>query len=181
MSLWFPFLVQEDLAKRLRAWAGLKGCTMESDRASDVPADWLPFVGVYVTTEEKSCASQTGGAAQFNATLTLPIGIRVSATLLESARYQIAEILQQIQCCIFDDVEFLSQWNIERINSANVTVKFSSDGEVHIGQAQLVLELIYFDTYLGRLDGIPALDFVDVTTNTPSGEQIDQQLITTNS
>jgi hypothetical protein len=145
-------LAMRDLAVTLLQQANtLAADRVESNRATDVDEDEMPFLGVYTGQELKLSATQ-GTNPIFQVTLTLHVDVRVAHADLAAAEYMLDALIGQVQDALLTSAAFwMPQPNGSRLvrNVAKIEIHsgVKQDAEVNYGVGQVSFDVEYSDSY----------------------------------
>jgi hypothetical protein len=145
-------LAMRTIAVALLQQAGtLAGDRVESNRATDVDEDEMPFLGVY-TGHELKLLDTEGTNTLFDATLTLHVDVRVAHAVMPMCEYMLDVLIGQVQDALLTSPAFwMPQPNgsrlVRKVPKIEIVSAIKQDAEVNYGVGQIAFDIAYNDNY----------------------------------
>lgn len=140
---WFADVVRQDVVRRLLAYRTSAADRVLESHSAPIDDDQLPALIVYTPMEGTDRSGEA--ALEYEVTLTLHIEARVKGTALAKASKALGLLISEVLDCLLSDPEFVKKF--ERIPSRNIRTTFPAGSAVELGEADIVLELVYRDRY----------------------------------
>ena len=145
MSLDFLQTLSDTIEGILRATPALEVLKIEADRALEVPAEDMPFLGLWVWHERGSNDAPAGTAPQFATTATIHLALYLQAIEARDCKRALNFFALAIENAILQDAELVSLAKL--VGSKQAQIRIDGDDETHTGHVALSYDFAFTEIF----------------------------------